>query len=152
MAGDWHVDSETMPLPNRPYLMRVMLVANVAVDMRFANGTQGRLLHWFPDSVARGKALSAGHPELLMRFAKELLAFGRFEMPIMFSKHCFLIFALANEESSMMKKEMLPEVDHIDVTSRMESIGAAGIDAVLLQVPIVPCNALTIHKVQARFL
>ena len=41
LAGDWHYASETMPLGNRPHMMRVMLISNLAVDQRFANGTQG---------------------------------------------------------------------------------------------------------------
>ena len=71
LAGDFHADLETKPLPPRQHLMRVMLISNVAVDQRFANGTQGRLLSWTPAAVENGKALSAGHPELTARFAKE---------------------------------------------------------------------------------
>ena len=52
--------------------MRAMLVANIAVDQRFANGTQGRVLHWSPDAVAKAsKAVPAYSPEVLVRFCKE---------------------------------------------------------------------------------
>jgi len=79
LAGDWHQSHETMVPPLRPHHMRVMLCANLAVEQRFANGTQGRLLHWHPGAVASRRALSAGHPELSVRFAKES-ALGLAEM------------------------------------------------------------------------
>ena len=85
-------------------------------------GTQGRLLHWYPHGVANNKALSAAHPELLVRFAKE---------------------------SSMKKAEMFPDLDHMDVTSRMETIANIRGDPILFQIPLVPCYGLTIHKTQA---
>ena len=54
------------------HTMRAMLVANIAVDQRFANGTQGRVLHWSPDAVAKtSKAVPAYSPEVLVRFCKE---------------------------------------------------------------------------------
>ena len=40
LAGDFHPSSETKDLPVRSHMMRVMLVSNLAVDQRFANGTQ----------------------------------------------------------------------------------------------------------------
>ena len=121
LAGDWHGDLETKALPPRPHLMRVMLISNLAVDQRFANGTQGRLLSWTPASVESGKALSAGHPELHARFAKE---------------------------SSMSLPSLLPEVDFLDLNVRQETINVQG-QPVLLQLPLVPCYALTTHKTQA---
>ena len=54
--------------------MRVMLLSNVDVPQRFANGTQGRLLHWSPsDAAVEGskKAVPASHPGLCARFVKE---------------------------------------------------------------------------------
>ena len=50
-----------------------MLVSNLALDQRFCNGAQGRVLHWHPEKVQARKALSASHPELLVRFAKDSL-------------------------------------------------------------------------------
>ena len=41
LAGDWHYSVETAPTGPRPHLMRTMLIANLAVDQRFANGTTG---------------------------------------------------------------------------------------------------------------
>ena len=103
-------------------MMRAMLVSNLALDQRFCNGCQGRVLHWHPEKVQARKAISAGHPELLVRFAKE---------------------------SSLKKAEMLPEVDHMDITVRQETLSTVVGLPVLLQVPAVPAYALTIHKTQA---
>ena len=38
VAGDWHHAFETIPHGVNPHLMRAMLVQNLAVDQRFANG------------------------------------------------------------------------------------------------------------------
>ena len=121
LAGDWHIDSETKPLPMKPHMMRVMLVSNLAVDQRFANGSQGRLLHWYPASVETKKALPASYPDLIARFAKE---------------------------TALSKREMFPDLDHMDVTARQESLVLRG-DPILLQLPVVPSYALTVHNVQA---
>ncbi len=48
-----------------------MLVSNLDVEQRFANGTQGRILYWSPAKVQKKKAISAANPELTCRFAKE---------------------------------------------------------------------------------
>ena len=56
LAGQWLGD----PLAFRqsqPYYMRAMLVANVDVPNRFANGTQGRIVSWSPEQDDR----QAGH-------------------------------------------------------------------------------------------
>ena len=39
MAGDWHPEHETESHAPRPHMMRTMLVSNLAVQERFANGT-----------------------------------------------------------------------------------------------------------------
>jgi len=103
-------------------MMRVMLVSNLAIDQRFVNGAQGRVLHWFPASVMSKKALPASHPELLVRFAKE---------------------------SALQKPEMYPDMDHMDVTSRQETLVNVIGQPVVLQISLVPAYALTVHKVQA---
>ena len=52
--------------------MRVMLISNLDVPMRFANGTQGRLLTWHPGSTEnKRKCIPAYHPDLVARFVKE---------------------------------------------------------------------------------
>ena len=50
---------------------RIPVYSNVDAKSRFANGTQGRLLCWQPESVEKGKVLLANHPYLSARFVKE---------------------------------------------------------------------------------
>ena len=70
--GDWHPTLETKNPRPKTHLMRVMLNANLAVEKRFANGTQGRLLHWHPAQTdGKRKALPAYSTELTARFCKE---------------------------------------------------------------------------------
>ena len=58
--------------------------SNLAVDQRFANGTQGRLLVWHPGATeSKRKAVPAYCPDLLARFCKE---------------------------TSLQKQEMLPDI------------------------------------------
>ena len=122
LAGDWHSAHETArPVP-RPHMMRVMLVSNLSVEQRFANGTQGRLMYWNPPSTEKGKSLYSSRPELLARFVKE---------------------------SALHKREMFPDIDHIDVTARQETLASVPGQPSLLQLPIVPAYALTVHKTQA---
>ena len=74
-------------------------MSNLAVDQRFANGTQGRLMHWNPGATESARfALPASHPELLARFVKE---------------------------SSLEKPEMLPEIDHLDIWGAAREAGRA---------------------------
>ena len=40
LAGDFHESFETVATRARPHMMRCMLISNMAVDQRFANGTQ----------------------------------------------------------------------------------------------------------------
>ena len=122
IAGDWHPEYETERHVPRPHMMRSMLVSNLAVEQRFANGTQGRLMYWNPPSSEKGKALYSSHPELLARFVKE---------------------------SALQKREMFPDIDHIDVTARQETLASFQGQPALLQLPIVPSYALTVHKTQA---
>jgi len=128
------------------YPYKVMLIANLAVDQRFANGirglgqilngclqsvctwypvslgTQGRLLQWHPaETESKRRALPAYCPDLLARFCKE---------------------------SSLGKQEMLPDIDHMDIGARQETLAVRG-EPVMLQLCVIPAYALTIHKTQA---
>ena len=106
-----------------PHQMRVMLTSNLAVDQRFANGTQGRLLHWSPTDVEGAKrAVPASHPDICARFVKE---------------------------SSVQKRgQLLPEIDTMDIQVRQENLNIRGAP-IMLQLPLVPAYALTVHKTQA---
>ena len=122
LAGDWHYTMETAARGPKPHLMRVMLISNIAVDERFANGTQGRLLHWHPGATeSKRRALPAYCSDLLARFCKE---------------------------SSLSKQEMLPDMDFMDLGARQETLNIRG-EPILLQLCVVPAYALTVHKTQA---
>ena len=110
LAGDWHPAYETCSASHaKPRLMRCMLVSNLAVDNRFANGTQGRVLYWSPDiSSAQRKAVMSSRPDVFARFAKE---------------------------SSMKKAEMIADLDHMDICARQETLNQVPGHPVLLQAP-----------------
>ena len=71
IASDWHASVETATPHPHPHMMRVMMTSNLAVENRFANGTQGRLMSWYPAKISSKKAVLASHPELIARFVKE---------------------------------------------------------------------------------
>ena len=71
MAGDFHPEHETGSPSPKPHMMRTMLVSNLAVQERFANGTQGRLMFWHPTTCTKRKSLYSSNPELLARFVKD---------------------------------------------------------------------------------
>ena len=79
-------------------------------------------MFWHPATCKRGRALYSSNPEILARFVKE---------------------------SALNKREMLPDLDHVDVTARQETLTACQGQPVLVQVPLVPSYALTVHKTQA---
>ena len=123
VAGDFHENWEDKLLPQRPHLMRAMLLANIAMATRFVNGAQGRLLMWHPAQGARNRPVPATDPELFIRFAKE---------------------------ASSGKAELANEVDFIDVEAKFEMIaGMWRSQPGLVQVPLVPAYALSIHKSQS---
>jgi len=102
-------------------MMRVMLLANLAVEQRFASGAQGRVTWWSPDVVNPKKAVKASHPDICIRFTKE---------------------------KALLKHEMFPEIDFMEVIPRSETLLIPG-QPVLQQVPLAPSYALTVHKVQS---
>jgi hypothetical protein len=107
--------------------MRVMLVANVDVPHGFANGATGRLGHWGPESAnfgQRPKPVRANVPGVQARFYVE-----------------------ASMQSK--KAHFLPEVDFLDIGPRKETVTTARGKPSMLQLPLQPAYALTIHKVQA---
>ena len=99
-----------------------MLTSNLAVDQRFANGTQGRLLFWSPSGEESKKAVPASHPDVCTCFVKE---------------------------ASVQKRgTLLPDLDMIDCHARQENLNVRG-EPIMLQIPLVPSYALTVHKTQA---
>ena len=95
----------------------VMLTANLAVQDRMANGTQGRLLQWQPDRDVRDKkALLASHPDLQARFLRD---------------------------SALRKESLLADIDFLDVTIRSEIMPSVQGAPAMMQLPLIPCYALT---------
>ena len=123
LAGDWNGECVQRDPLAAPHLMRVMLVSNLDVENKKANGSQGRLLHWWPASVDGRKPLEAGFPNLHVRFVDECAYQARPEL-----KHV---------------------TDYIDVPARENTLTGRDCKTVLHQVPISPAYALTIHKVQS---
>ena len=122
LAGDWHHSVEDMPTGSRPHLMRCMLIANLAVDQRFANGATGRVLQWHPGSTEnKRRAIPAYNPDLLARFCKE---------------------------SALSAAHMLPEIHFMDVGARQENLAVKG-EPIMLQLPLAPAYSLTVHKTVA---
>ena len=147
IAGDWHPEHETATHANRPHMMRTMLVSNLAVQERFANGTQGRLMYWHPESCKKGKSLVSNHPELLARFVKDS-ALNKREMlpgfranPICANQH---VAPNANVNTRAAKWQRSPDLDHVDVQARQETLTACHGQPVLVQLPLVPSYALTV--------
>ena len=104
-------------------MMRVMLISNIAVNERFANGTQGRLLHWHPGAMeSKRSALPSYSSDLLARFCKE---------------------------SSLSKIEMVHDLDFMDLGARQETLNIRG-EPILLQLCVVPAYALTVRRVKTK--
>ena len=77
---------------------------------------RGRLLQWHPGATeSKRRALPAYNPDLSARFCKE---------------------------SSLAKREVLPEIDHMDVGARQENLAVRG-EPIMLQLCLVPAYALT---------
>ena len=92
---------------------------------RKKNLAQGCPLHWSPlDAAVEGskKAVVASHPGLCARFVKE---------------------------TALQKRgALLPDIDMIDCAVRQENLKIAG-EPIMLQLPLQPSYALTVHKTQA---
>ena len=79
---------------------------------------KGRLFQWHPGATEnKRRAIPAYNPDLLARFCKE--------------------------SSILTKREMLPEIDMMDVGARQENLAVKG-EPIMLQLCIVPAYALTV--------
>ena len=101
----------------RALLCQVMLVSNLAVEQRFANGTQGRLMSWCPSKISDKKSVLASHPELVARFVKET--------------------------AYLSKSELFSDLDHIDVIVRQETLAMVPGHPVMLQLCVVPVAGIS---------
>ena len=106
-----------------------MIVSNLAVENRFANGTQGRLMSWYPAKIASNKAVLASHPELVARFVKEtaLTKSELFPDLVPYISSCTHSF----------EKNVIYQ-DTIDVIVRQETLPFIAGHPVLLQICVVP--------------
>ena len=87
--------------------MRPRFLSNIVLETLKANGTQGRLLYWYPGKVQqKRKAVSASFPDLSCRFLKE---------------------------TSLSKAELLADIDFLDVTVRRGLSGLENSPKPLLQ-------------------
>ena len=77
------------------------------------------MLHWSP-AVETKKAVPASHPAISARFVKE---------------------------SSLKRDTLLLDVDMMDCAVRQENLNIRG-EPIMLQLPLIPCYALTVHKTQ----
>ena len=128
-------------------MMRTMLVINLAVQERFANGTQGRVMFWHPTTCTKKKSLYSSNPELLARFVKDSALNKREMLPGL--RVCQYFWFASNVETHVTYKSRSLDLDHVDVTARQETLTACQGQPVLVQLPLVPSYALTVHKTQA---
>ena len=126
-----------------------MLVSNLDIEQRFANGTQGRILYWNPGKVQKKKAISAAYPELTCRFAKE----ASFTKPEMLrSSRALTRLPIPHpvaQRARNPEKYVSSDIDFLDVTPRQETMQTVPGQPVQIQLSFVPSYALTVHKTQA---
>ena len=46
------------------------------------------------------------------------------------------------------RSELLPDIDFMDVYPRAENLACSG-EPIMMQMPVVPCYAITVHKSQS---
>ena len=52
------------------------------------------------------------------------------------------------KEGSVKKAELFPDIDTLDIMARQETLKIRG-EPQMIQLPVVPAYALTVHKTQA---
>ena len=128
---------------------------------------EGRLLHWSPsDAAVEGskKAVPASHPGLCARFVKETALQKRgallpdIDMVPQSRQQlgaCCICFARAAYDMcpDCCRTRLMPNPNccrllQIDCAVRQENLKIAG-EPLMLQLPLSPSYALTVHKVQA---
>ena len=114
--GEWYCGHECVCAESGPIKFRLVLLTMSTVC---TPGTQGRLLQWQPDrDAADKKALLASHPDLQARFLRE---------------------------SALRKESLLADIDFLDVTIRSEIMPSVQGAPAMLQLPLIPAYALTVH-------
>ena len=114
--GEWYCGHGCVCAEYGPIEFRLVLRTMSTVCMP---GTQGRLLQWQPDrDAADKKALLASHPDLQARFLRE---------------------------SALRKESLLADIDFLDVTIRSEIMPSVQGAPAMMQLPLIPAYALTVH-------
>ncbi len=89
--------------PSKRHMMRTMLTANLALDQRFANGTQGRIMMFFPKKTRdKRAALASCHQDLMARCVKQIVL----RTTGLLISACSARFL---KESSVNKRELFPD-------------------------------------------
>ena len=121
LDGDFHGAFETKQVLHRPHHMRVMLTSNLAVDQRFANGTQGRSRRL---EGCTGK--SPRHIGPIYRSSKT------YKVQHTISN----ISARFVKESAVQKRtQWLPDIDFMDCVARQENLAIRG-EPIMLQLSL----------------
>ena len=105
-------------------------------------------MFWHPETSKKGKSLYSSNPELLARFVKDSALNKREMLPGLYVTRYFCSELTCTHTHG--KKSRPPDLDHVDVTARQETLTACQGQPVLVQLPLVPSYALTVHKTQVR--
>ena len=112
---------------------------------RFANGTQGRLLHWAPGATEnKRRALPAYCRGLSVfehaRRCELFLSFGSCVLrgPELLARFC--------KESSLTKNTLLPDVDFMDIGVRQETLTSVRGEPVMLRPGPMETRAFIFRK------
>ena len=104
-------------------------------------------MFWHPTECTKGKSLYSSNPELLARFVKDSALTKREMLPGLCVELCIYVCKHQIIAHTLHKTRSL-DLDHVDVTARQETLTACQGQPVLVQLPLVPSYALTVHKTQ----
>ena len=95
-------------------------------------------MFWPPETSKKGKSLYSSNPELLARFVKDSALNKREMLPGL----CVTLYFCSHVR--ILTSTRPPDLDHVDVTARQETLTACQGQPVLVQLPLVPSYALTV--------
>ena len=95
-------------------------------------------MYWHPETCERKKALYSTNAEILVRFVKESALNKREMLP-------GLVIVVFYNGVTLLSPTRSPDLDHVDVTARQETLTSCQGQPVLLQLPVVPSYALTVR-------
>ena len=114
---------------------------------------------WTPDKMQHKKAVSAACADLTCRFVKEASS-KKTEMLARGSAHTIRRLDQGGIDGDVRRRRYatrrcmpgalrLADIDFLDVTVRQESMNNVAGQPIQIQLGVVPCYALTVHKTQA---